>query len=138
MYFKDYPFLSNFHPCEITYEGITYHSVENAYQAQKCPERASEFIDISAKDAKNLGKKVEVRPDWDNIKLRIMWDLVHQKFEDPDLLSQLQSVPSPIVEHNWWHDNYWGACTCDKCRDIPGLNWLGKILEDIKEKSMAN
>jgi ribA/ribD-fused uncharacterized protein len=132
MYFKDYPFLSNFHPCKIIYNNVEYPSVENAYQAQKCPERSQEFINISAKDAKNLGKKVEVRPDWDEIKLKIMWDLVHQKFEDPQLLSQLKAIKEPIAEHNWWHDNYWGICTCDKCKDVPAHNWLGKILENIK------
>ena len=31
----DYRFLSNFHPCDITYNGINYKSTENAYQAQK-------------------------------------------------------------------------------------------------------
>ena len=67
MYFKDYPFLSNFHPCNITYNDITYPSVENAYQAQKCPERANEFINISAKDAKKLGREVEVRETFNNI-----------------------------------------------------------------------
>ena len=61
MYFKDCPFLSNFHPCEIQYGGIIYPSVENAYQAQKCPERAEEFVNISARDAKNLGKLMFVR-----------------------------------------------------------------------------
>ncbi len=132
MYFRDYPFLSNFHECKIIYNGRAYPSVENAYQAQKCPARASEFENISAKEAKNLGKKVEARPDWDNVKLRIMWDLVHQKFEDENLLAQLKQIKEPIVEHNWWHDNYWGVCTCERCRDIKAENWLGKILEDIK------
>lgn len=132
MYFKYFPFLSNFHPCEIEYNGLKYHSVENAYQAQKCPERANEFVDITPFKAKQLGKNVEVRPDWDDVKLRIMWDLVHQKFSDPELLKQLKAVNESIVEHNWWHDNYWGDCTCDKCKNITGQNWLGKILEDLK------
>ena len=132
MYFKDYPFLSNFHPCRIQYGGIIYPSVENAYQAQKFPELAEEFVNISAKDAKNLGKKVDVRPDWEDVKLRIMWDLVQQKFTYRDLRMKLKSVKEPIVEHNWWHDNYWGVCTCDKCKNVEAKNWLGKILEHIK------
>ena len=66
------------------------------------------------------------------VKLRVMWDLVHQKFEDPELLSQLKAIKEPIIEHNWWHDNYWGICTCDKCRDVKATNWLGKMLENIK------
>lgn len=135
MLFKDFPFLSNFHPCNITYNNIVFPSVENAYQAQKCPERANEFIDIPANKAKRLGSKVSIRADWDDVKLRIMWDLVHQKFEDENLLKQLKAIDEPIIEHNWWHDNFWGTCICDECKNKEKHNWLGKILEDIKENS---
>jgi ribA/ribD-fused uncharacterized protein len=135
MFFKDFPFLSNFHPCTIVYNGLNFPSVENAYQAQKCPERAIEFVNITANKAKCLGKKVQVRPDWDDVKLKIMWDLVHQKFEDKELLRQLKLIDEPIVEHNWWHDNYWGVCTCNECRNKESHNWLGRILEDIKENN---
>lgn len=37
-----------------------------------------------------------------------------------------------IVEGNYWHDNYWGNCTCDKCKNIEGQNKLGKILMKIR------
>lgn len=135
MLFKDFPFLSNFHPCNITYNNVLFSSVENAYQAQKCPERANEFIDIPANKAKRLGSKVSIRADWDDVKLRVMWDLVHQKFKDENLLRQLKAIDEPIVEHNWWHDNFWGACICEECKNKEKHNWLGRILEDIKENS---
>jgi hypothetical protein len=35
-----------------------------------------------------------------------------------------------LTESNWWHDNFWGVCTCNKCKD--GENNLGKILMDIR------
>ena len=31
----EYEFLSNFYPCRIVYNGITYPSVEHAYQDRK-------------------------------------------------------------------------------------------------------
>lgn len=136
MYFKDYPFLSNFYECKIEWNGIVYPSVENAYQAQKCPELAMSFLDITPNKAKNFGKKVRVRQDWDDIKLRLMFDLVKQKFQDPELLAKLRGIKGPIVEHNWWHDNYWGACTCDKCRSKTKFNRLGSILEWIRDKDV--
>ena len=33
---EEYKFLSNFYECPITYQGLTYGSVEAAFQAQKC------------------------------------------------------------------------------------------------------
>ena len=79
-----------------------------------------------------MGKKVDVRPDWEDVKLRIMWDLVQQKFTYRDLRMKLKSVKEPIVEHNQWHDNYWGVCTCDKCKNVESKNWLEKILKHLK------
>lgn len=32
----DYRWLSNFSPCNVTIDGLTYPSVEHAYQSQKC------------------------------------------------------------------------------------------------------
>lgn len=31
-----YAFLSNFHPCRVTFYGMTFPSVEAAFQAAKC------------------------------------------------------------------------------------------------------
>ena len=48
--FRDeYFFLSNFYPVRISFEGIIYPSVENAYQAQKTIDidTKKKFINIS-------------------------------------------------------------------------------------------
>lgn len=34
----EYSFLSNFHKCKVEFEGMTYHSVEHAFQAAKNPD----------------------------------------------------------------------------------------------------
>ena len=39
-----------------------------------------------------------------------------------------------VVHGNWWHDNYWGNCNCDRCKDIKGQNKLGKMLMDLREE----
>lgn len=127
-------FLSNFAACRIIYNGLEFNSVENAYQAQKCPERAAEFTNISAKEAKALGKEVEVRPDWDDVKDTVMRELVTQKFANDPIYRKklLQTYYATIVEGNYWHDNYWGSCNCEKCGDV-GHNKLGKILMEVRE-----
>ena len=33
-----------------------------------------------------------------------------------------------------WLSNFWGNCTCPRCRDIDGQNWLGRILMVVREE----
>ncbi len=79
-----YRFLSNFHLKEILYEGVFYPSTENAYQAAKTLsiEERLKFINIEPKQAKRLGKKVDLRLDWEQIKFKVMYDVCKEKFQD--------------------------------------------------------
>jgi len=128
--FRDkYWFLSNFYSCEIKYEGRTYYSVEAAYQAQKCPENADAFVNLSAKDAKTLGKRAELRDDWDLVKVGIMYKLLEIKFAIPYLERDLlHTGDEELVEGNWWNDIYWGKCNGG------GENVLGNVLMEIRTK----
>ena len=58
--FQDiYAFMSNFHNAPVIYDGVRYANSESAFQAQKCPERRHEFINIPpgiAKNANRLGR----------------------------------------------------------------------------------
>ena len=123
---NEYFFLSNMYPCQIKYNGHTFQSIEAAFQAQKDLSRISEFEGISGKDAKRLGRKVNLRPDWESVKLGIMEDLLRVKFSDTELARKLKAVNEPIVEDNTWHDTYWGVC------EGKGQNNLGKLLTKIK------
>lgn len=120
-----YNFLSNFYHCNITYEGLPYDSVETAYQASKTSnmEIRKRFSRITAKEAKQWGKQLELREDWDNLKVGIMVELVYLKFSQPYLKKKLLSTGDMIIEeHNHWRDNFWGIY------NNKGENILGKIL----------
>lgn len=124
----DYNFLSNFYPCRIEAYGYCFNSVEAAFQAAKCLSRAEEFTTLSAASAKRLGKKVELRPDWEKVKLDIMSDLLYKKFKNPELRGKLLATKDAIlIEGNHWHDTYWGVCRGK------GANHLGKQLMEIRE-----
>lgn len=128
----DYEFLSNFYPCKITIAGYTFPSVENAYQAMKCANLSDygQFVNIGPAEAKKLGRKVQLRSDWEQIKYNVMRQLLDLKFQDKVLLKMLQdTAPESIVEGNYWHDNYWGICQCDKCKDKIKYNHLGELLQ---------
>jgi len=130
-------FLSNFAPCEVLLDGIAYPSVEHAYQAAKTLdfEKREKFLfsGITAGMAKRMGKGLKLRPDWEEVKIGIMRDLLMQKFS-PSILRRklLSSFQAVLVEGNHWHDNYWGNCTCELCYGTEGENMLGKLLMEVR------
>jgi len=132
----DYRFLSNFWRVPITYDGNTYPTVEHAYQAAKIDPRCARYKTVCCDirnaptpgEAKRMGRRVQMRTDWHNMKLVIMRELVAQKFTKfPLLITKLvTTAPATIVEGNSWNDRYWGVC------DGYGENHLGRILMEIR------
>lgn len=89
--FKDeYLFLGNYYEAPITYQGVTYSNNESAFQAQKVvsDELKQKFKKLPPKDAKTLGNKVELRSDWEAVKVDIMKDIVYFKFTQNDNLKE--------------------------------------------------
>lgn len=137
----EYDYLSNFYPIPIIFEGIRYASVEHSYVASKTLDKQfrKKIASLTAKDAglaKKLGRKCKLRPGWEEIKLRLMKDFLTQKFtQEPLKTKLLETDDQEIIEGNYWHDNYWGECLCEKCDgNVEGKNNLGKLLMEIREK----
>lgn len=117
--------LSNFWPVFVELDGVTFPSIENAYQAAKTfPENREDFVWCTAGQSKRLGRKVPMRPEWDEIKIKVMSDLIKQKFKiGSPLAKKLIATGSVnIVEGNTWGDCFWGVC------NGKGNNHLGKLL----------
>ena len=138
-YFREeYEFLSNFYPTKVVFDGITYYNAEAAYQAQKCYLQADRlrFALLSADEAKRLGQKIEIRPDWDDIKYHVMEQVVYAKFAQNPTLAQdlLDTGDKPLKEGNTWGDVYWGI----NLRTGEGENNLGKILITLRDYFCAN
>lgn len=132
----EYDFLSNFYPVPIEYEGITYPSVEHAFQAAKTDDLVEKLKILNAPSpgkAKRLGKKVRLRKNWEKEKVKIMITLLLIKFppESP-LTEKLRETRFKIlIEKNTWGDVFWGVC------GGRGLNKLGECLmlcRDIRRK----
>ena len=128
-------FLSNFYPVPVRYGGRVYPTSEHAYQAAKCilssdKDRIAKAY--SAGEAKRLGKNVKCVPDWENIKLSVMKNIVTCKFkQNPTLARALLSTGDLILEEgNRWGDKFWGV----DIRTGEGENNLGKILMQVREE----
>lgn len=129
----DYRFLSNFLSGEIIYDGVRYANLESAYQAAKCIDADAklEFKDIEPGYAKALGRTVTIRPDWDDVRLGVMYDLLKLKFDNAtygELL--LDTNERYISEGNRWGDTFWGV----NLKTGEGENNLGKLLMKVRSE----
>jgi ribA/ribD-fused uncharacterized protein len=137
----EYRWLSNFWRVPVEYEGVTYPTVEHAYQAAKTTDVAERNRVLAAPKpglAKKAGFAITLRDGWDGMKYGIMKNLLLQKFSDPVMKQNLLDTGDAVlIEGNYWHDNYWGTCTCAKCGN-KGKNNLGKLIMEIRDSMTIN
>ena len=121
-------------------QGIEYWTVENFYQAMKTKDLSerAKIAKMTPKEAKRYcgkhNKAFKLREDWDQIKIDVMeWALVRKFVPGTNDYDKLMTTKGEIVEWNNWHDNFWGQCKCDRCKNIKGKNTLGKLLMKIRQ-----
>ena len=111
-----------------------YKTVEHFFVAMKTEDedvRARIKKMIYPGQVKRFGRdELIIREDWDAMKLEVMEYALRQKFKAGTALAQqlLDTGDEQIVELNYWHDNYWGECTCQKCEFATHQNHLGHLL----------
>lgn len=129
----EYRFLSNFDTHPFTFKDRLFKSVEHAYQAYKATNRTDFELVANASTpgrAKRAGRTIECRPDWEDIKVDIMLQLVRAKFiSNPHLTDKLLDTGDrELIEGNTWGDTFWGVC------NNKGHNMLGIILMKVREE----
>lgn len=132
----EFAFLSNFYPSAISDGYTTFPTVEHYFQACKC-EYMDDYDAIAAAptpgQANRLGRQAVLRDDWEQNKLNVMETALRKKFAIPELREKLLATGDAyLVEGNFWHDNTWGDCGCEKCKHTHGQNNLGKLLMKIR------
>jgi len=126
-----YSFLSNFFHAEVEMDGMSFPTVEHAYQAAKTvsPRQRAMIRECSNPgEAKRRGRVVTLRKGWNDERLQVMEDLVRQKFSRHAKLRRklLATGDEEIEEGNWWGDKFWGVYKGE------GENHLGKILMRVR------
>lgn len=128
----DNRWLSNFWPCLVVFEDKEYKNSEAAYQAAKTKNLAERevFEGLDAGKAKMLGQKIELRSDWLDVRLDVMYEIIKDKFcRNPELsVKLLQTGDKFIEETNWWGDTFWGVC-----KGL-GQNQLGQIIMRVRHE----
>lgn len=131
-FFGTNSFLSNFYECEVHYNGLVYSSSEAAYQAQKTDDEEirKRFTALTAIESKRAGRKLKIVQDWEQTKVKIMYEIVKDKFTRNKELGQklIDTHNLNLEETNWWWDTFWGVCNGE------GKNYLGKILMKVRNE----
>lgn len=121
----EYRWLSNFAPSLVVFDGVVYPTVENAYQAAKTQQKYRDpFRHCTPGQAKRLGRTVDMRADWEQVKVAVMRELIEKKFmantKHGNML--IATGDAELIEGNTWGDRFWGVC------GGVGLNILGRLL----------
>lgn len=142
---KQYSFLSNFH---VVPHGVyRYSTNEHFFQAMKFESQAHRE-NIKAQSTPGRAKRyawnnrADVRENWKDISIDVMLTGLRAKFKPGTELAEklIATAPAYLIEGNYWHDNFWGNCTCNnKDGNHPecieqGTNALGQILMWVREE----
>lgn len=131
---NEYFFLSNFYNCIVEIEGIKFNNAEAAFQAMKCEEKSDReiFRNLSALEAKRLGRRANLRPNWNLLRMKYMKEIILDKFSrNPELKEKLLATGNAeLIEGNTWNDKFWGV----NIYTGVGENHLGKILMEVRKE----
>lgn len=131
---KKYFFLSNFYESCFVWRDMMFCNSEAAFQSEKTldPELRSTFTRMTAKEAKAAGRRLALRPDWEEVKDSVMEEIVYEKFSQNDSLTYklLNTGDATLIEGNTWNDKYWGV----DLETGEGENKLGQILMRVRER----
>lgn len=97
--------MSPYYTRMFVYKGVRYPCVADAYKAQHIPEADTQ-------------KRIETMKS-------IVCQLYRQHKDLQKLLMDKRFTE--IRPRNTAHENFWGSCKCDKCKDM-GDNYYGRIL----------
>lgn len=140
---EEFQFLSNFWLVNVSFEGKVYASVEHAYVAAKTldPEgRRQAAMKLTPGQVKRFGRnnivsnpvkgnQFQLRPDWRDVRVNIMLELLRCKFSTPYLAAKLiETGERELIEGNMHKDDFWGVY------EGKGENHLGRLLMQVRSE----
>jgi ribA/ribD-fused uncharacterized protein len=134
-YEHEYYVFSNFSSFMIEWKGNLCMTTEHAYHTEKFfDNKIKEDIRSarSAHDSQKLAQtyKENYRPDWDDVKVGIMKEILHAKVTQHPYVKKklLESGDRKLVEDSW-RDDFWGWGP-----NKNGQNMLGKLWMEVRDE----
>lgn len=135
-YEQQFYVLSNFSAFCLDWEGKRFMTAEAAYHYAKFhvyPEIQQQILDApSAHEALQIARRNhgKIRPDWDQIKIRVMRDILSQKVAQHEYVRRqlLLTGDRELIEDSW-RDDFWGWGPGKN-----GMNTLGRLWMDVRDE----
>lgn len=137
-------YLSNLSKCHFTFDGMSFDSVERAYQHERArrlnaPDLAQQIYDSRRPiDAKRLSHHVQSNDTWDREKREVMKNILIAKFTQNVSLRDLliSTGTKQLIEAT--HDPYWGASALLGSKILKNGKWTGKnelgsVMGEVRE-----
>lgn len=136
-YPPEYYVFDNFSSFQVSYKGKLYPTSEHAYNSAKFLEtnpilaekiRRCKSAHLAQKIARE--NKDKQNPNWENIKLSIMKEILICKVEQHEyVLKKLLQSGKRFLFEDSWRDPYWGWG-----EDKKGQNMLGKLWMEVRKE----
>lgn len=131
---EPYGYLNNFAYARMFVFEDWFDTVEHAYQCQKTLSHAEagnfKALAQTPRQARDEGQKLTMRPDWDDIKIKVMKEAVMAKFlQHQNLLIKLLETEDAEIIEDSPIDSFWG-----RGPDYQGHNHLGKVLMEVRKE----
>lgn len=134
-YEHDFYIFSNFSAFAVEWKGKLWMTSEHAYQAEKFDDEEMKMQIFNSRSAHEAFKfagdnKSKRRADWNDIKLKIMKDILREKvLQHPYVKKKLiDSGDKELIEDSW-RDSYWGWGP-----NKDGENHLGKLWMEVRDE----
>lgn len=121
--------------CPHTGDPLSYPTVEHYFQASKAQTLDEHLLvssQPSAKLAKRAGRRVALRPDWEDVKMDVMLTALRAKFSQPPFAAALLATGEDVIAENSPTDFEWGVR--DATGGFAGQNQLGRLLMQVRDE----
>lgn len=134
-YERDFYVLSNFSAFRLHWRGHSFDTSEAAYHwnrfflASDEGEAIAGMIEsaMSAHEAFKIAQeyKARQRPDWDDVKVSLMRDILRAKANQHEYVSRkLMATGDKMLIENSWRDDFWGWGTNKDGKNMLGQLWM--------------
>jgi len=134
-YENEFYVFSNFSSFAVKWKGKLYMTSEHAYHSEKFEDENLKEQIRNARSAHVALKITEAnkdkyRDDWDEIKLKVMKEILRAKVEQHPYIKKklIESGDKKLIEDSW-RDSYWGWGS-----NKDGENHLGKLWMEVRNE----
>lgn len=140
---EGYEFLNPYHVCGFKYKDGYYQSIIEAFYSIKDKKHEKIYHGISGFDKQDTVRLIEdlayefgfemKEEDYDLLKEIVKAKFTYKYNEDlrEELLETRGKLLSNMGKH---HNNIWGYCVCDKCKDKEKKDLYAKLLMEVREE----